>query len=105
MLYPISGLDIFKPNMKKNEKNASNKEFRLQKYSIYAWYWMLLASKSSTNKGCSRNGKIYISISKIWFIKVSLNYILKNNHNNMHKKHYKKLSMGMLLATSLLHTP
>jgi len=65
---------------------------------------MLLVSKSSTNKGCSSNGKIYISINKIWFIKVSLNSIVNNNHNNMLKKHYKKLSAGMLLATILLHT-
>ena len=76
----------------------------MQKYSIYAWYWMLLTSKSSTNKGCSSTDKIYISISGIWFIKVSLNSILNNNHNNMHKKHYKKLSTGMLLAT-ILFTP
>ena len=104
MLYPRSGLEICKINTKKG-KNASNKEFRLQKYSISAWYWMLLASKSSKTKGCSSNGKIYISINKIWFIKVSLNYRLNNNHNNMHKKHYLKISTGMLLATILLHTP
>ena len=60
---------------------------------------MLLASKSSTKNGFSKNGKIYISISRIWFIKVSLNSILNNNHNTMHKKHYQKLSTGMLLAT------
>ena len=89
----------------KRKKNASNEEFQLEKYSISTWYWMLLASKSSTNKGCSSNGKIYISISRIWFIKVSLNSILNNNHNNMHKKHYQKLSTGMLLATILFHTP
>ena len=91
MLYPRSGLDICKINTKKRKKNASNVEFQLQKYSIFAWYWMLLASKSSTNKGCSINGKIYISIDVIWFVKVSLNSRLNNNHNNMHKKHYQKL--------------
>ena len=87
------------------KKNASNEEFQLQKYSIYAWYWMLLASKSSTNKGCSRNGNIYISINVIWFINFSLNSRLNNDHNNMHKKHDKKLSTEMFLATILLHTP
>ena len=99
MLYPRSGLDICKLNTKKREKNASKEEFQLKTYSISAWYWMLLASNSSTNKGCSRNGKIYISISRIWFIKVSLNSRLNSNHNNMHKKHYKKLSTWILLAT------
>ena len=105
MLYPRSGLDICKLNTKKRKKNASNEEFQLQKYSISAWYWMLLASKSSTNKGCSRNGKIYTSINVIWFIKVSLNSRLNNNNNNKHKRNYKKHSTEMLLATILLHPP
>ena len=104
MLYPKSGLEICKLNTKKG-KNASKEEFQLQKYSISAWYWMLLASKSSTNKVCCFNENIYISINRIWFIKVSLNSRLNNNHNTMHKKHYKKVSTGMLLATILLHTP
>ena len=103
MLYPKSGLDICKLNTKKGKKMPLRKSFSCKSIVYLLGIGCFLHQSHQQIRVV--HGNIYISIKRIWFIKVSLNSRLNNNHNSMHKKHYKKRSTGLLLATILLHTP
>ena len=103
MLYPISGLDICNLNTKKKKKMHLTNNFGCK--SIVYMLGIGCFLHQSNQQIRVVHGNIYISIGRIWFIKVSLNSRLSNNHNSMHEKHYQKISTRMLLATILLHTP